>query len=62
MPIEVDEDGSLPRVIVLPQTGVYLGARDHPSPLVQHCYLRCDGEDDLPTFRYDGPLPHSHEQ
>ncbi|MET8354813.1 MULTISPECIES: hypothetical protein [unclassified Micromonospora] len=59
-PIEVDEDGSLPQAILLLQAGAYLGAREHPSPPVQHRYLRCDGEGqgDPPTFRYDGPLPH----
>ncbi|MGQ5262905.1 hypothetical protein ACTWLT_19415 [Micromonospora sp. ZYX-F-536] len=57
-PIEVDEDGRLPQAIHLLQAGAYLGARDHPSPPVQHRYLRCGGEDDPPTFRYDVPLPH----
>ncbi|KOX06659.1 hypothetical protein ADK66_22290 [Micromonospora sp. NRRL B-16802] len=55
--IEVDDDGTLPQAIVLPQSGAYLGARDHPSQPVQHRYLRCAGEVDPPTFQYDGPLP-----
>ncbi|MGC4797161.1 hypothetical protein ACLQ3H_24030 [Micromonospora saelicesensis] len=57
-PIEVDESGFLPQVIILPQSGAYLGAREHPCPLVQYRYVRCDGEADPPTFQYDGPLPH----
>ncbi|MFJ6167258.1 hypothetical protein ACIQH6_19210 [Micromonospora orduensis] len=55
--IEVDDDGSLPTAIVLPQSGAYLGAREHPSQPVQHRYLGCASEVDPPTFRYDGPLP-----
>ncbi|MCO1593805.1 hypothetical protein M8C17_01345 [Micromonospora sp. RHAY321] len=57
-PIEVDENGFLPQVIILPQTGAYIGARDHPSPPVQHRYVRCADEDDPPIFRYDRPLLH----
>ncbi|WP_435204943.1 hypothetical protein [Micromonospora sp. bgisy143] len=58
-PVEVNEDGSLPQAIILPQTGAYLGTRDQPSPPAHHRYLRCDGDDDPPTFQYDGPLPHN---
>ncbi|MBQ0905603.1 hypothetical protein [Micromonospora sp. U21] len=57
-PIEVDEHGCLPQAVLLLQAGAYLGARDHPSQPVQRRYLRCDGEDDPPTFRYDGSVPH----
>ncbi|MEV1320089.1 hypothetical protein AB0J14_28890 [Micromonospora arborensis] len=58
-PIEVDEGGSLPQLIILLQAGAYLGARDQPSPPVQYRYRRCDSGDDPPTFRYDGLLPHA---
>ncbi|MFI6267220.1 hypothetical protein [Micromonospora sp. NPDC051006] len=46
-PIEFDASGQLPAMLVLPQTGVYIGADDQPSPAVQHRYVLAS-TDELP--------------
>jgi hypothetical protein len=56
MPVEIDEAGAVPPSVVLPQSGAYVGVRDHPSPAVRHRYVRGEDVDDLPVFRYAGPL------
>ncbi|QGN49819.1 hypothetical protein GKC29_25335 [Micromonospora sp. WMMC415] len=53
-PIEVGEAGELPQVVLLLQTGFYIGAEDQPRPPVEHRYVRDPVEDSPPVYRYDG--------
>ncbi|MGK5741528.1 hypothetical protein [Micromonospora sp. URMC 103] len=55
-PIEVDESGLLPEEVVLPQTGVYVGASDGPASTRHFRYVRHDDDSDPPTFHYAGQV------
>ncbi|MEU7810426.1 hypothetical protein AB0B18_28560 [Micromonospora chalcea] len=54
-PVEVGEAGELPQVVLLLQTGFYVGAEDHPRPPVEHRYVRDRVQDSPPVYRYAGP-------
>lgn len=54
MPIETTVDGQLPMVVVLPQTGVYVGNSDEPAPAAEYRYVLVDDYSADLTYRYDG--------
>ncbi|MDZ5447952.1 hypothetical protein U2F26_35585 [Micromonospora sp. 4G57] len=49
MPVEVTADGSPPAMmmLLLPQVGLYVGARDTPAPATEHVYVLAGQIDDL---------------
>jgi hypothetical protein len=54
--IETDETGGLPTTVVLPQTGVFIGADDDPAPRIDHVYRRAD-DLDPPIYCYESSRP-----
>jgi hypothetical protein len=58
MAIETTMDGQPAMVIVLPQTGVYIGSCDEPAPAVEHRHVLVDNRSADLTYRYDGPVLH----
>jgi hypothetical protein len=55
--VEPDDGGSLPAVLNLPQTGVFVGSRDLPEPVVNHVYVRQADMDALPVYQCDVSTP-----
>jgi hypothetical protein len=54
--VETDVTGGLPTTVILPQTGLHIGADDDPAPLIGHVYRRTDDIDGQPVYRYE-PTP-----
>ena len=57
MPVETSDQQRPPAVIDLPQTGVYVGSSDQPTPAVTHRYLLEDTSEEPVTYRYGGVAP-----
>ncbi|MET8349472.1 hypothetical protein [Micromonospora sp. NPDC005206] len=55
MPVEVTADGSPPAVVKLPQTGIYVGPSDFPTPTVEQVYVLADRFDDVEVYQYRQP-------
>lgn len=56
LPVEVAADGGLPAVVILPQTGVYVGTGDVPAPAVEHRYVLVANSSLEVIYRYDGSV------
>jgi hypothetical protein len=50
--VERDWRAHLPELVILPQTGVFVGAADEPSPTVEHRDRRHVDIDGQPVYRY----------
>ncbi|MFG3579022.1 hypothetical protein [Micromonospora chersina] len=57
MAVEVATDGRPPTVVMLPQTGFYIGANDVEAPTVEHIYILGDKFDDTEVYQYQRPTP-----
>lgn len=55
--VVTDVTGGPPSTVVLPQTGVVIGADDDPAPLIDHVYRRADDIDGQPVYRYESSPP-----
>jgi len=55
--VETDVTGGLPTTVVLPQTGLFIGAGDQPAPRIDHVYRRTDDIDGQPVYRYESSPP-----
>lgn len=53
--VELTADAQIPRLIRLPQTGLYVGASDQPAPVVEHIYVRSDDIDEQVVYQYVEP-------
>jgi hypothetical protein len=49
--LETDLTGGLPTTVVLPQTGLFIGADDEPAPRIDHVDRRTDDIDGQPVYR-----------
>jgi hypothetical protein len=49
--------GGLPATVVLPQPGLFIGARDEPAPRIDHVYRRTDDIDGQPAYRHESSPP-----
>lgn len=56
VPVEVAADGGLPPVVMLPQTGVYVGSGDVPAPAVEHRYVLAADASLEVIYRYAGSV------
>jgi hypothetical protein len=57
--VETDATGGLPTTVVLPQTGLSIGADDDPAPRIDHVYRRAEDIDGQPVNRYASSPPRT---
>jgi hypothetical protein len=55
--VETDVTGGLPTTVVLPQTGLFIGADDDPAPRIDHVYRHAEDIDGQPIYRYESSQP-----
>jgi hypothetical protein len=60
MAVEMTAEGSLPEVVMLPQTGLYVDVDSVPTAAVEHVYVLAEWMDDVEVYQYrqmglDGP-------